>query len=371
MTKPRVLLSGHIPPPIGGIGTYCQTLLGSNLSDGVNLRFVQTSSQRRSLLASGSASWRNVLEAIQDMGRFFRACLSHRPHIVHLCTAQGLSFLKNGLMVAPLRFLGCRILLNPHCAFHRLYGGGRFWRWFCRRIFRFSNGVLALSREWLALEAILPGIKVHYLPNAIDIKPYEGIMARRSQASRQGVHLLYLGYLGAAKGTYDLLEAFRLMEIRGVEVVLHLVGDFLSVQDEKRLKALKPGYAGPGKTLSLEAPVYGEAKLARFEQADVFVLPSHNEGMPMAILEAMASGLPIVATTVGGIPDLITDGANGLLTAPREPRDLAVSLERLCADPVLRSDYGSRNAESSRDFHIQRYAQNLLRIYARVYPQDQ
>ena len=86
----------------------------------------------------------------------------------------------------------------------------------------------------------------------------------------------------------------------------------------------------------------------------------------MAILEAMASGLPVAATAVGGIPDLIADGSNGFLTAPHEPRDLARSIEKLCSDAGLRSEFGSRNAVASRDHDVQRYIQDLQGIYARV-----
>jgi glycosyltransferase involved in cell wall biosynthesis len=351
---------------MGGIGTYCRTLLDSALADHVDLRFVQTSSQRRTLLASGHATVGNLLEALRDCGRFFRACLAHRPGIVHICTAPGLSFLKNGLFVILARLAGCRVLLHPHCGFAKLYGDSRYWQWFCARIFRLSSAVLALSREWVGLERILPGVRVHYLPNAIDTRPYEKIASRRSRTEGHPVRLLYLGYLGEAKGTYDLLEAFRIMDARESEVILHLVGDFLTDQEKGRLSQVVARSSGRGKTCFLLPPVTGDEKLACFERADIFVFPSHNEGMPMAILEAMASGLPVVATAVGGIPDLVADGSNGFLTAPGEPRDLARSIEKLCSDAGLRSEFGSRNAVASRDHDVQRYIQDLQGIYARV-----
>lgn len=351
---------------MGGIGTYCRTLLDSALADHVDLRFVQTSSQRRTLLASGHATAGNLLEALRDCGRFFRACLAHRPGIVHICTAPGLSFLKNGLFVILARLAGCRVLLHPHCGFAKLYGGSRYWQWFCARIFRLSSAVLVLSREWVGLETILPGVRVHYLPNAIDIRPYDEIAARRSPKGGRPVNLLYLGYLGTAKGTYDLLEAFRILDAGGSEVNLSLVGDFLSDLDRATLSEMIAGSAGPGKTWTLVPPVVGEVKLACFERADIFVFPSHNEGMPMAILEAMASGLPVAATAVGGIPDLILDGRNGFLTPSLAPQDLARSIERLCKDPVLRKDIGSQNRLASQNHDIGRYARKLLGIYAQV-----
>jgi glycosyltransferase involved in cell wall biosynthesis len=78
----------------------------------------------------------------------------------------------------------------------------------------------------------------------------------------------------------------------------------------------------------------------------------------------MAAGLPVVATPVGGIPDLIQNGVNGFLVPPRAPRDLAKALADLCADPGLRLEFGERNSLLAGDHHIERYVEELLKIYA-------
>ena len=308
MTKPRVLLAGHLPPPMGGIAAYCQALLGSTLADRVDLRFVQTSSQRRPFSTSGRATWKNLAEAFRDCGRFVGACLAHRPEIVHICTAPGLSFLKNSVCVMSARLLGIRVVLHPHCGLAKLYSGPSFWKWYCTRIFRLSSCVLVLSREWFALQDLLPKTRVRYLPNAMDIRPYLKIAAERSGARNGAVRLLYLGYLGEDKGTFDLLEAFDALEFKPAKVVLNLVGDFLTDQDKLRLEEKIVRVDLRGKECRLLPPAYGDAKLALFREADIFVYPSHYEGMPMAVLEAIAAGLPVVATAAGGIPDRITDG---------------------------------------------------------------
>jgi glycosyltransferase involved in cell wall biosynthesis len=363
LTKPRVLLAGHLPPPMGGIGTFCQALLSSSLASETDLAFVQTSSQRRDLLASGIPTWRNLAEALKDGLRFWRVYRAHGPDLVHICTAQGLSLVKNSFYVAAVRASGCPVLLHPHCSLPKLYGHNPLWQAYCRLVFRMSNGVLGLSREWLSLERLVPGLRVFYLPNAIDTHPYREIAAGRPPSRGRRLHLLHLGYLGEAKGTYDLLEAYRALDAGGTDLALHLVGEFLTAEDEGRLRRLAAGLTSPGKACSLEPPVSGEAKLALFRQADIFVFPSHDEGMPMAILEAMAAGLPIAATPVGGVPDLIEDGVNGLLTPPHDPPALAKSLERLIADEGLRLRLGARNLALSGDHDIGRYAKTLMGVY--------
>ncbi|MGZ5495912.1 MAG: glycosyltransferase family 4 protein [Candidatus Aminicenantales bacterium] len=366
MKKLRVLLAGHLAPPLGGIATFCQALLDSSLADLVDLRFVQTSSQARFLSSSGKATWTNVVAALTDWGRFFRACAARRPAIAHICTAVGASFLKNSLCVLLARAMGCRVVLHPHCSFDRLYAGPRLWRRYCNRIFRLSSGVVVLSKEWFALQELVPGVKIHYLPNAIDIRPYQEVASRRARTSGQAIRLLYLGHLGEVKGTDDLLEAFKILKSGGDPVALDLVGDFLAEQDEARLAAAAGAVSFPGKAVQLVPPVSGEEKLACFERADIFVFPSHHEGMPMAIIEAMAAGLPVVATAVGGIPEFVEDGVNGLLVPPRAPLALSGALEKLCKDARLRSEMGHKNILLSQDHHIDGYAIKLEVIYNQI-----
>jgi glycosyltransferase involved in cell wall biosynthesis len=366
LKKPRILLAGHLAPPMGGIATFCQALLDSTLAGLVDLSFVQTSSRRRTLASSGRATGANIVEGLRDCGRFFRAVLAQRPDIVHICTAVGPSFLKNGLCVVFARAMACGVVLHPHCGFNRLYAGPLLWRWYCDRIFRLSSAVIVISREWSALRERLPGLAVHDMPNAIDIKPYQKIASRRSPADARRVQVLYLGHLGEVKGTGDLLEAFKIMEAGENPVDLDLVGDPLPGEDEAWLMAGAREISLSTKTVRMMPPVSGEDKLACFERADVFVFPSHYEGMPMAVLEAMAAGLPVVATAVGGIPDLIEDGVNGILVPPRAPRHLARALERLGRDASLRSRLGTRNAQISQNFHVDRYARRLAAIYDEV-----
>jgi len=351
---------------IGGIATFCQALLNSTLADKVDLRFVQTSPQDRPLLSSGKATWKNIVEAIRDCGRFFGACIAHHPDIAHICTAYGLSFLKHSLCVIFARVVGCRVFLHPHCSFAKLYAGTSFWKLYCTQIFRLSNGIIALSKEWFALQKLLQEAQIYYLPNAIDIRPYQKIASRRSWAKQHQIQLLYLGYLGEAKGTYDLLDAFKMMDVGEFQVILNLVGDFLTDQDKGRLAEMASHVIDNEKTYCLMPPVSGEGKLACFEKADIFVFPSHHEGMPMAVLEAMAAGLPVIATAVGGIPDLIANGVNGLLIPPQAARDLSKAIENLCKDARLRFEFGNRNILIAQDYHIEHYVQKLVGIYAQI-----
>jgi len=99
---------------------------------------------------------------------------------------------------------------------------------------------------------------------------------------------------------------------------------------------------------------------------DVFVLSSRVEGLPIALLEAMAAGRACVATAVGGVPEVITDGVDGLLVPPGDPDALAAALGKLLADPERRADLGARAAERAADFDIRAAVRRLEAIYDRA-----
>jgi glycosyltransferase involved in cell wall biosynthesis len=98
----------------------------------------------------------------------------------------------------------------------------------------------------------------------------------------------------------------------------------------------------------------------------VFALSSRSEGAPLSILEAMAAGLPVVSSRVGGVPELVVDGETGLLVPPGDPEALAVALGRLVADPGLRRRLGAAGRErTQRCFDVRRQRQDHLDRYAR------
>jgi glycosyltransferase involved in cell wall biosynthesis len=158
------------------------------------------------------------------------------------------------------------------------------------------------------------------------------IFAPADRGGRAGaLQLLGVGRLVPDKGQAVLLEAVRLARARGVEVELTLVGDG---PDRAALEAA----AGPEVRF---AGAVGQDRIRElYARADVFCLPSFAEGVPVVLMEAMATGLPVVSTRIAGIPELVEDGVAGLLVAPGRADVVADALERLAGDPGLRARMG-------------------------------
>jgi len=161
----------------------------------------------------------------------------------------------------------------------------------------------------------------------------EDYYPRQDSCTGSPVRILYVGYLRHGKGLEDLLEALRLLRDRGRAVELDLVGD------GERREPLARQAAGSG--LSDFVHFWGRTLMgpdlnARYNAADLFALPSLSEGSPRAVLEAMGHSLPVVATPVGNIPDLLDEGRRGLLTPIHNAVALADALERVLTDSDLR-----------------------------------
>ena len=171
---------------------------------------------------------------------------------------------------------------------------------------------------------------VNLIPSVVS---EQDIVFRSDACERESIRLLYVGRLVPVKGLRYLLEALPLLWDRKIAAKLWIVGDGY------HRSALEDTVS----TLKLQDHVhflgripFGPKLFEIYRQADLFVLPSLSEGIPKTLLEAMASGVPIVATRVGGIPDVIQHGKTGLLVKPRSPRSLAEAIEQIVRDKSLR-----------------------------------
>jgi len=185
------------------------------------------------------------------------------------------------------------------------------------------------------------------------------------QRSSGLVELLYVGRIVAEKGLCDLIDALsELLKSPTPNYRLTLIGWGAHGEMERLRDYIAQHGVGHAVDV-LGAMPPGPALLQAFRSCDIFVLPSWSEGTPRVLVEAMAMGRAVVATRVGGVPDLIEDGDNGYLVEPRRPDQLAAAIARLALAPAQRLDIGRRNWEKAKRLTVETLAERMCQFIAR------
>ena len=225
-----------------------------------------------------------------------------------------------------------------------------------------ADAVIALSAGWRdKLERMSPSANVVVVENAVDVPPFSPPRAHDGP-----VRFLLLARMDKIKGIDDLLDACAFLRRDGVEFNVVLAGPSGSAGDgpvlmgkirERRLDGC----------VRCVGEVHGEKKRELFRWADVYVQPSHHEGMPISMLEALAAGLPIVSTAVGSVPEVLADDESGILVPAREPEKLAAAMASIAADADRRAAASrSAHALALRRFPQKRLEADLIRVYDAV-----
>ena len=320
---------GTHPLTMGGIATVVRGYREAGLFQRFDCSYVVTH-------VDGSA-FRKGIVAFAAWLRFIALLVTRPRPLVHIHLSSRASFWRKSVICLMAMLAGRPYILHMHGSeFMKFYDveSGATARRFVRYLFKRATLSLALSEQWRDnILHICPQAVVEVLPNAVAIPP----MREPAAAADAHLRILFLGRLGRRKGTYDLVEAFARVVRRGTAATLICAGD-------GEIDAVQEHASGLGVARFVSCPgwldVAGTA--AELDRAAVFALPSYAEGVPMALLEAMARGLAVVTTPVGGIPQVIHDGENGLLVEPGDVAALDNALERLLTDPGLRRRLGAR-----------------------------
>lgn len=297
---------------------------------------------------------------------FFNFCATKKGYdIYHIHLASYGSTFRKALYARKAKRWGKKVILHIHGAsfmdFYQQLSERRKKE--VKKLLRQADAVIALSDSWKNKFDLTFGLEnCVVLENGINIDKLE---AGISDCKTFQKSFLMLGRLGNRKGTFDLIRAIKSVQEKVPEVKLYLAGDG---EVEKALSLIKE--------LKLEDNIelvgwadYNK-KIKLLSQVSTLVLPSYNEGLPMAILEGMACGKVIISTTVGAIPEVVTE-QNGILIEPGNIGELADAIIKCCENTEFMTDASEKNIEKIRQrFSMQAMHEKLLKYYEDNYEKD-
>jgi glycosyltransferase involved in cell wall biosynthesis len=322
----RVVIIGPPLSASGGIGRVMSYALSAMKAQDLKVRILDT----RGLGASPVSS---LLPLLRTCGTLIWLAVGREVDVAHVNVSSHGSALRKGLIVRICRLVRIPVVLHLHASrFPEFYTALPGWaqRW-VRRTFALASRVIVLgeiSRKYVQdVLAVLPE-RVTVLPNATPGRASE--MSER--APGDSLQILFLGRLGPRKGIPELLTALANPGLHDQAWRATLAGD--GDVDTYRAIAAEHGLNG---RIVFPGWVGVDAVSEFLGQAHVLLLPSHAEGLPMSVLEAFAAGVPVVCTPVGGLPELVVDGVNGLVVPPGDAGALAVAILRLLDNEPLRA----------------------------------
>ncbi|WP_336003372.1 glycosyltransferase family 4 protein [Halorientalis halophila] len=277
------------------------------------------------------------------------------PEVVHVHTAIRFSFYRSAFFVLFAKYVwGSKVILHVHgSTFDEfLETDSVLVSLLQRAVFGAVDDVIVLSDSWReVVSKHVTEADIHVVPNAITLDAYD------PQFTADPVRLVFVSNLVPRKGVSELLDALDELE-RTVERPFRV-----DIAGDGPLAAEVQAFVADRDYVTYHGYVSEERKRELLAKGSVFVLPTYAEGLPIAMLEGMASGNAIVSTAVGAIPEVI-DEDNGLLVEPGDEEALVSALATLIRDPERTEAMARRNREAcASDYTWERLTRNLLDVY--------
>jgi len=324
-----VLMLGTDPNTRGGIAAVIKTYRSGGLFDRVKITLVATHQD--------GSRWAKGRRFVGAMAAAILNIVGGRSALVHAHVSSRASFWRKSILLALARLFGVPTIFHLHsggfaewCASPGRFASLRRW-WVLRTLER-SDAVVVLTKNWaLWMQDFAPRARVTVVGNPVEVpkwKPNDEARGSRNGCGR----VLFLGWIYDFKGVYDLLQAWVLFRkaCPGWRLVVGGKGEvdrFLAEAERLNVSS----------DLEFLGWVAGADKERELRRADIVVLPSYSEGMPVSVLEGMAYGAAVATTSVGGVPDMMQEGVHGLWMKPGDIHGIANTLSQLATDQGLRS----------------------------------
>ena len=351
-----VVIIGPTPPPITGVSVLVELLVKVGGERGVlRLSHVETS-DRSKAKNFGTFTVRNAIVAGRNLWRLGSALIRHRPKVAYLAISQDFwGFSRDAAFLAMARAFGCRTVIHLHGGyFDRFYQqAGPLLKGFIKVVLSTTSRAIVLGHCLRGIFGdLIPDDRVDVVPGGIDPWPDPG-----PKVSKASFDVLFAGVLVESKGFFDVIKSLPSVRERVPNIRFKVAGRWESEALRAEVMAFI-NVNGLDDCVEFLGVVSGDAKRELFAACDVFAIPTfyHLEGQPVAIIEAMASRLPVVASARGSIEETVVDGESGFMVTAQDLPAIADRLIRLAIEPGL----AARMGECSRRLFEEHYTANTF-----------
>ncbi len=282
--------------------------------------------------------------------------------IVHIQSSHGFSFFRKAIFLFIGRLFKKKNIIHVHSSnFYDFFiGKNILLSKFCQVVFNYTDLIIVLCKDW---EIKIK--KKYHLKSVITLhNPIILDKLNNKKYKKNGLNILFLGFLIKSKGILDIIALIKKLQstrIKNIKITIAGKGEL-----EQNIVNFCSNKNSLSNYFEFKGWVEGSKKKDLLQSADVFFLPSYNEGMPISILEAMSYNLPIIATKIAGVPELVMDGINGYLFKPGDIEGYYNALLELSKDRSKLLSMGRESLRIVKNFDADIIFDKLLTIYNKI-----
>ncbi len=349
--KPKIMIVGEMPPPTGGIQTCIEQILSSNMTH--DFEFIPINTTRSEFFNKNKLL--KLLFFLCNCIQIVFIAIKRKPTIAHFHVSYRNGFWRSSIFSKITKLFKIKNIFHAHGSQFKLFysESSDTSKIKIKKTLSDLDYLIVLSESWKIYYSEITRTKIFILKNAVERINH----AKYCRTHTKRFNVLFLGSICSRKGVYDLIESISKITKENIDFTF--VGPFENkAQFIKEILRL-----GIENKCNIIGEVLGEKRFKFFASANCFILPSYNEGLPIALLEAMSFGLPIISTKVGAIPEVIKK-ENGILFDAGDIDAMTKAIVKIASDKDLARKMSNANKlliES--EYNPITYAKNLKNVY--------
>lgn len=306
-----------------------------------------------------------IMFFLRSICKYIKKLINNDFDISHIHMSYKGSFIRKFIVVKLSKFFDKMVILHLHGSEFEVFynSSNKVVKLLIKNIFESSDKVIVLGEKWKkTIQKIAPKSSIEVFNNAVSLPAY------KAKLSENKINILFLGVLIKRKGIYELIEAIKILHQRGIVKEKNL--KFIiagSGKEEYAVKSLISKYE-LDYCIDMVGWVDKNKKIHLLKISNLFVLPSYNEGLPVAILEAMSYGIPVISTNVGSIEEVVKNNETGFIINPGNIYEIVDSINKLVINEKIWEEKSIKSRQLiDRDFNDEQYFHKMKKLYWEIF----